>query len=95
MKRLVYTGPSKSTLGTLAGTQRGPISKMAPISLVEAAFAHGNCARGTNLSPKASLLRKATLAEFSPSPMLPIGPRRVWASSGSVFTAAWWVVSAA
>ena len=44
-----------------------------------------------NLSPHASGLRIAALAEFSPIPMLPIGPRRVWAASGSVGTAdGWW-----
>ena len=48
-----------------------------------------------NLSPHASGLRIAALAEFSPIPMLPIGPRRVWPASGSVGTAAWLVVSAA
>ena len=52
-------------------------------------------APGTNLSSHASGLRIAAFAEFSPSPRLPIGPRRVCAAYGSVGTAAWLVVSAA
>ena len=51
-------------------------------------------APGTNLSSHASGLRIAAFAEFSPSPRLPIEPRRVCAAYGSVGTAAWLVVSA-
>ena len=54
----------------------------------------GNWARGTNLSPEAAWLRIAAIASFSPSPRLPLGPRSVWAASGSLGTAAWLVVSA-
>ena len=39
--------------------------------------------------------RITALAYLSPSPRLPIGPRRDWAASGSEGTAAWLVVSAA
>ena len=50
-----------------------------------------NWARGTNLSPEAAWLRIATIASFSPSPRLPLGPRRVWAASGSVaLSLGWW-----
>jgi len=39
------------------------------------------------------MLREATLAYFSIRRMLPIGPRRLWAASGSVGTADCLVVS--
>ena len=67
----------------------------ADISILGAAFCKGKLCSGTNLSPKASLLGNATLAYFSPSPWLPLWPRRIWAASGSVSTAAWLQVSAA
>ena len=41
--------------------------------------AKGNCIQGTNLSPQVCFFREATLAYFSCSPMLHIGPMRVWA----------------
>ena len=50
---------------------------------------------GNKPHPQCALLREVTLAWVSPSPRLPIGPRRVWAASGSEGTAAWLVVSAA
>ena len=46
-------------------------------------------------TPNASWLRIAALAYFSPRLRLPIEPRRLWAASGSVGTAAWLGVSAA
>ena len=79
--------------------REGPTSGLAPkrhkTRFEELHSAKGNWARGTNLSPDAAWLRSAAPAWFSPSPRLPIGPRRVWAASGSVGTAAWLVVSAA
>ena len=54
--------------------------------------ANGNCVQDTNLSPQVCFFREATLAYFSCSPMLRMGPMRVWAASGSVGTAAWLVV---
>ena len=54
-----------------------------------------NCAQGANLSTNGSFHRNAALAHFSPCPMLPTGPRRVWAPSGSLGSAAWLVLSLA
>ena len=64
-------------------------------ALLGAAFCKGKLCSGKNLSPNVHWLRIAALALFSPSTRLPIGPRRPWAASGSVVTAAWLVVSAA
>ena len=72
-----------------------PISAVAQNALLGAALCKGKPCSETHLSPNASLLRNAALANFSPSPMLPVGPRRVWAASGSLGTAAWLLVSAA
>ena len=61
-KGLVCTGPSNPTLASSGGTQLGPISATAQNSLWKLHSANLNRFRGTNLSPNASLLRKATLA---------------------------------
>jgi len=61
-KGLVCTGPSNPTLASSGGTQLGPISATAQNSLWKLHSANLNCVRGTNLSPSASLLRKAMLA---------------------------------
>ena len=61
--------------------------------LFELRSAKVNPALRTKDFPNASLVRKATLAYFSPSLLLPLGPRWLWASSGSVGTAAWVVAS--
>ena len=49
---------------------------------------------GERTSAPMGLAQDRTLAYFSPSPRLPTGPRRGWAASGSVGTAAWLLVSA-
>ena len=91
----VCTGPSHPPLSSSGGPHLGPSSETAQNALVGAAFCKGKLGSGTNLSPNAACLRIAALASFSPSPRLPLGPRRFWAASGSVGTAAWLVVSAA
>ena len=77
------------------GPHLGPITETAQNQLLGAAFCKGKLCSGSNLSPNASWLRIAALAYFSPRLRLPIEPRRLWAASGSVGTAAWLGVSAA
>jgi len=71
------------------------VSAAAQNSLREAAFGKPKLCSGTNLSPNASLLRKARLALFSRGLMFPTGLRIAWLVSGSVANAAWRVVSVA
>ena len=53
--------------------------------------ANGNCVQDTNLSPQVCFFREATLAYFSCSPMLHIGPMRVWAVLAPwVLLLGWW-----
>ena len=58
-------------------------------------FPYTTLFRSTKLSPNASLLRKAALSGFSPSPLLAIGTRRVWAASCSLCTGALQVIARA
>ena len=62
LKCLVSTDPGNPHLASEGVTLLGPISATAKNSLIGAAFFKGKLARGTNHSPSASLLRKATLA---------------------------------
>ena len=61
-KRLVCTSPSNPPLASSGGTPLKSVSDRAQNSLREAAFCKPKLCSGTNLSPNASLLRKATLA---------------------------------
>ena len=72
-----------------------PSFETAQNALVGAAFCKGKLCSGNKPHPSAAWLTIAALAWFSSSPRLPIGPRKVWAASGSEGTAAWLVVSAA
>ena len=64
----------------------GPSQKGHKTSFWELPSRKGNSPRETKLSPNACLLRKAALSGFSPSPLLAIGTRRVWAASVSLCT---------
>ena len=61
-KGLVCTGPSNPPLASSGGTPLVAVSAAAQNSFREAAFGKPKLCSGTNLSPNASLLRKATLA---------------------------------
>ena len=94
-KGLVCKGPSNPPLASSGGTPYWRSQQRHKTRLGKLNSANLKCPQGTNLSPNAFLLRKTTLAYFSPGTMLPIGSRRVWATSGSVGRVAWWVVSIA
>ena len=86
MKALFAQAPATHPEADMEGPNSGLSPKRQKSRFSELHSAKGNWAWGTNLSPKASLLKNATLACFSPSPMLLVGPRRVSAASGSVAT---------
>ena len=70
---MIAQGPATHPSPAREGPPLLLISGSAPTRLGKLHSANLNCARGTNLSPSASLLWKATLAYFSPRLLL-LGP---------------------
>ena len=92
---LVYTGPSNPHLASSGGTPPNGDLRMATNSLWEAAFGKPKLCLGNLPQPQCLFAQEGNTCLVLTWPYVPIGPRRVWAASGSVGTAAWLVVSAA
>ena len=93
MKALFAQAPATHNEPAREGTTEVLSLKRQKSRFSELHSAKGNSARGAQHSPNSSLLRKAMLAYFSPRPVLTLGPRKLWAASGSVGTADVLVVS--
>ena len=69
-------GPSNSPGASYGAQHRGPISPTVQNTIPELHSGKFNSPRGTNHSRNAPLLSKATLAFFSPNPLVSRGQRR-------------------
>ena len=80
-KALCAWAPPAQLSAAREGPTLGPSQKRHKTSFLELHSRECNSPRETKLSPNASLLRKAVLSGFSPSPELALWQRIVWAAS--------------
>ena len=85
---LVYTGPSNPHLASSGGTAPNGDLRMATNSLWEAAFGKPKLCLGNLPQPQCVFAPEGNTCLVLTWPYVPIGPRRVWAASGSVGPAA-------
>ena len=85
---LAYTGPSNPHLASSGGTPPNGDLRTATNSLWEAAFGKPKLCSGNLPQPQCVLAQEGNTCLVLTWPYVPIGPRRVWAASGSVGPAA-------
>ena len=93
MKRPCLHRPINAPLASWEGSLGGPISATAQNSLLGAAFCRGELCSGNKPQPQCVLAQESQACLVLTSPVVPLGPRRLWTASGSVGTAAWLVFS--
>ena len=80
--------PQPPTLSQLGKDPPVPVSSMAQNSLREAAFSEPKLCSGNQPQPQCVFAQEGNTCLVLTWPYVPIGPRRVWAASGSVGPAA-------